>query len=97
MPKVTRITIEALSNIIDVCKENFHGALLWSTFCEHMPPPFSTEDLFYLTYEPDRNIFCVEKRGGICEQGLSGIGPEMSWVANNVDKIIETVKQHHAS
>lgn len=95
IPRVTRITIEALSNTIDVCKGEVSANMPWETFCEKFPFPFPVEDLFNLSYEPDRNIFALERRGGICEQGLEG--PEMSWVAANVDKIIEMVKQHHVS
>lgn len=90
LPQVTRITIEALSDIIDVTKGGAGASMSWQTFLETFTFPFPTEDLFYLAYEPDRNIFSLERRGGIIEQGLEV--PEIAWVAANADNIIEMIK-----
>lgn len=94
IPHVTRITVEALGNMLDVCKGGVNANMPWETFCESFPFPFPVEDLFNICYEPDRNIFFVERRGGVVEQGIEV--PEMSWVAANADAIIEKVKQHQS-
>ena len=88
---VTRVTIEALNNVISCSYEGRNAEMLWDKFTNLMPPPFDLENLFYVGFEPDRNLYCVERRGGI----INGKeGEEIIWIEANLNSIISVIEQN---
>lgn len=85
----TRVTIEALNNIVSCAYEGENNDMTWDSFISLMPPPFDTTDLFYVAYEPDRNIYAVERRGGVVTGEES---PEITWIRDNLTSIITLIQ-----
>jgi hypothetical protein len=85
MPSITRVTIEGLNNTIDIDIEGVKCFMPWETFVKETNCPFDTENVFFVAYEPDRNIITVEKRGGIFENGKEV--PEIIWIESNFEAI----------
>ena len=91
MPVIlTRVTIEATSNVISCSYEGRDSEMVWEDFIALMPPPFDTNDLFYVGYEPDRNIFVTERRGGVMGGEES---EEIAWIRDNLTAIIGLIEQ----
>lgn len=64
--------------------------MTWEDFVSLMPPSFDTKDLFYVGYEPDRNIFVTERRGGVMGGEES---EEIAWIRDNLTAIIGLIEQ----
>jgi hypothetical protein len=88
---VTRVTIEGLSNIISCAYEGRESEMIWEEFQASMPPPFDTQNLFYVGFEPDRGLYCVERRGGLFSGEES---PEITWVRENLLGIVRFIEQN---
>lgn len=92
MPVIlTRVTIEALSNMISCSYEGHDSEMAWDEFTAVMPPPFDTKDLFYVGYEPDRNIFVTERRNGVMGGEES---EEIAWIRDNLAAIVATIQEN---
>lgn len=88
---LTRVTIEATNNIISYAYQGLENGMPWEDFVTLMPPPFDTENLFYVGYEPDRNIFVTERRGGVMGGEES---EEITWIRDNLVSVIATIEQN---
>lgn len=92
MPVIlTRVTIEATNNIISYAYQGEEKDMPWEDFVALMPPPFDTDDLFYVGYEPDRNIYCTERRGGVMGGEES---EEITWIRDNLAAIVATIQEN---
>lgn len=92
MPSITRVTIEGLNNTIDIDIEGVKCFMPWETFVQETNCPFDTENVFFVAYEPDRNIFNVERRGGVSES--SEVSPEMVWIKTNIEAIKQFARNY---
>lgn len=92
MPVIlTRVTIEATNNIISYAYQGEEKDMPWEDFVALIPPPFDTDDLFYVGYEPDRNIYCTERRGGVMGGEES---EEITWIRDNLAAIVATIQEN---
>ena len=92
MPSITRVTIELINSTIDIDIEGVKCFMPWETFVQETNCPFDTENLFFVAYEPDRNILSVERRGGIGES--SNTVPEIIWIETNMESIKEFARNY---
>jgi len=92
MIQITRITVEALNNIIDIDIKGLKCFMPWETFVQETNCPFDVDNIISIAYEPDRNIYCVEKKGGI----ITGVNtsPEIVWIESNFDAITEFAEKY---
>jgi len=62
--------------------------MFWDKFLEKTVVPFDTKNLFQVSYEPDRNIFAVERRGFTFNDANT---EEIIWIKNNVKEIAQVI------
>jgi hypothetical protein len=92
VPSITRVTIDLINSTIDIDIEGVKCFMPWETFVQETNCPFDTENLFFVAYEPDRNILSVERRGGIGES--SNTIPEIVWIETNIESIKEFARNY---
>lgn len=88
IPLMTRVTIEALTNMISFHYGDKQGGMLWSEFLDKVSVPFDTGKLFQVSYEPTRNIFAVERQGIVSTDPDS---EELVWIRNNLAEIVTVI------
>ena len=92
MPSITRVTIDLINSMIDIDIEGVKCFMPWETFVRETNCPFDAENLFFVAYEPDRNILSVERRGGVGEN--SNDIPEIVWIETNIEAIKEFARNY---
>lgn len=92
MPSITRVTIDLINSMIDIDIEGIKCFMPWETFVQETNCPFDSENLFFVAYEPDRNILSVERRGGVGEN--SNDIPEIVWIETNIEAIKEFARNY---
>lgn len=85
MPKIIRITVDSFNDTIDIDFQGIRCLMSWKIFVEETNCPFDLENLFYINYEPDRNMYFIEKRGGLVLGGKEI--PEIIWIESNYEAI----------
>lgn len=66
------------------------GLFDYDTFIHTSGYPF--DNTYLLAYEPERNMFVVERTGGVIETGESL--PEIEWIKNNLQNIKNLIPNH---
>lgn len=92
MPSITRVTIDLINSMIDIDIEGVKCFMPWETFVRETNCPFDIENLFFVAYEPDRNILSVERKGGVVEN--SNDIPEIVWIETNIEAIKEFARNY---
>jgi hypothetical protein len=92
MINITRVTIDGINSTIDIDIEGIKCFMPLETFVQETNCPFDIENVFFVAYEPDRNILSVERRGGKVDT-LETI-PEIVWIETNIEAIKQFARNY---
>lgn len=85
---ITSVHISSIPEQIVILKDNSTILRPWRQVVELVPEIFSIENILSLYYEFETERFDISRRPGILPP-LDGSCPELDWIKNNIDYLIE--------
>jgi len=87
---IERVTIEAINNSVHIFLNGVdHLFKSYQSFRDLSGYPF--DDTHIIAFEPDRNIYVVERQGPVVVSGIEV--EEIQWIINNIDNIVDAARR----